>query len=210
MKTETVKFDVGGTKYTVSRSLIDAYPATMLARLVSETWQKDPKEEIFIERDGLRFRCILDYMRDQKVHVPINTTKASVLQDLEYFGFEHIPDGAIDVHCANILARDHCATMHREYKEHMQKRAEEYVYDLYACECSMKYAAGVTRFSIDHTFRRELAKAPKLNSIFSPSLLEGYLSKLGLHGSNYSCTSGDSPTYASFNLSFTVSRLSED
>lgn len=39
----------------------------MLARLVSETRQKDPEEEIFVERDGLRFRCVLNYMRNQQV-----------------------------------------------------------------------------------------------------------------------------------------------
>ena len=45
-------------------------------------------------------------MRDKKVHVPVNTTKASVLQDLEYFGFCEIQDDAIDVCSANIAVRN--------------------------------------------------------------------------------------------------------
>jgi hypothetical protein len=39
----TVKFNVGGRHYEVSRSLIETFPETMLAKMVSETWQKDPE-----------------------------------------------------------------------------------------------------------------------------------------------------------------------
>ena len=35
---KTVRFNVGGTIYDVSRSLLDLYPDTMLARMTSSTW----------------------------------------------------------------------------------------------------------------------------------------------------------------------------
>jgi hypothetical protein len=36
MKTEIVTFNVGGTRYEVSRSLLDLHPNTMLAKSASE------------------------------------------------------------------------------------------------------------------------------------------------------------------------------
>ena len=41
----TVNLDVGGTKYRVSKSLIAQYPNTMLARLISDTWNNQEEQE---------------------------------------------------------------------------------------------------------------------------------------------------------------------
>lgn len=48
----TIKFNVGGRHFEVSRDLIDTHSETMLGKLVSDAWQKDPEEEVFIDRDG--------------------------------------------------------------------------------------------------------------------------------------------------------------
>lgn len=55
------------------QSLLDQHPNTMLARLASETWNGQGKEdeEIFIERDGERFRYVLDFLRHGKVLLPL-------------------------------------------------------------------------------------------------------------------------------------------
>ena len=90
-----VKLSVGGVYYEVSRSLIESFPDTMLARLISDTWQDDPEKIIFICRDGENFRHILTYMRDKQVHLPINVSKAAMLKDLEYFGFQNVSPGVI-------------------------------------------------------------------------------------------------------------------
>jgi len=85
----TVQFNVGGTLYTVSRSLLDSqHPNTMLARSASQQWQEDSEAEIFIERDGSIFRFVLNYMRDGRVVLPISESKESVLAELEYYGIE--------------------------------------------------------------------------------------------------------------------------
>ena len=96
MTTETVLFDVGGTKYKVSRSLLSNHPDTMLARSASDQWQEDPEAEIFIERDGERFRYCLDYLRDGRVILPITVAKGAVLEDLKYYGVENVNTNAID------------------------------------------------------------------------------------------------------------------
>jgi BTB/POZ domain len=94
--TDTVQLNVGGTKYTVSKALFEQYPTTMLARLVSDTWHKDPAKEIFIDRDGNTFSHVLGYMRNLMVSLSLKqASKETVQRELAYFGFENVPDAAI-------------------------------------------------------------------------------------------------------------------
>lgn len=101
----TIRLNVGGTIYEVSKSLLNQYPDTMLARMVSDTWNGVDDEDddriettndpMFIDRNGERFQYVLDYMRDSPkvVPLPVTVSKDSVLNDLEYFGFEDVsPD----------------------------------------------------------------------------------------------------------------------
>lgn len=81
-----VKLNVGGTRYEVARSLIETHPESMLARLISEQWQEDPSKEVFVERDGGRFKYVLDYLRDGKVLLPAFSVPKEVLEkDFEYY-----------------------------------------------------------------------------------------------------------------------------
>lgn len=85
----TITFNISGTLYEISRSLLEQFPNSMLAKCASEQWQKDPPEsQIFIERNGVRFQYVLDYMRDGRVDVPVSQTKQSILEELEYFGID--------------------------------------------------------------------------------------------------------------------------
>ena len=82
---KVVKFNVGGTRYDVSQSLLDLYPTCMLTRMLSTDWggtghndgdatdnDKDNRndEAIFIDRNGERFQYVLDYMRDERIELP--------------------------------------------------------------------------------------------------------------------------------------------
>jgi hypothetical protein len=111
---KVVTFDVGGTIYRVSRTLLDSHPDTMLARLASDTWNTGNGEAIFIERNGTRFECVLDYLRDGSVSVPLSVSKEALKTDLGYYGvhFEasHIrgPGSLGDlVTSTRNMARDH-------------------------------------------------------------------------------------------------------
>ena len=86
-----VKFNVGGTRYEVARSLIEMHPDTMLARMVSEQWQADPSKEVFIERDESRFKYVLDYLRDGKAIIPMSFPRQALLDNLEYYGVSYCP-----------------------------------------------------------------------------------------------------------------------
>lgn len=101
VESKMICFNVGGTKYEVARSTIEKYPDTMLSRLISKDWQQG--SEISIDRDGARFRFVLDYMRDQKVHLPLTVPRDALLQELVYFGFDSVPADAI---CSKSAAID--------------------------------------------------------------------------------------------------------
>lgn len=60
----TIKFNVGGKHFEVSRDLImkDKGNETMLSRLVSDTWLQDPEERVYIDRNGNNFEHVLDYL----------------------------------------------------------------------------------------------------------------------------------------------------
>ena len=86
--TKVIKFNVGGSRYEVAKSLLEAHPGTMLTRMASDQWHDDSEAEIFIERDGERFKFCLDYLRDGKILLPITVRKEAVLQDLKYYNIE--------------------------------------------------------------------------------------------------------------------------
>jgi len=112
---EKVIFDVGGKMYTVSRSLIEEHSDTMLARIVSKTWQEDSDSVVFIDRDGDTFRFVLgkhvisreckshdimstnkcsylslpsflDYLRYGSVDLPHNMPMANFMRDMDFYG----------------------------------------------------------------------------------------------------------------------------
>jgi hypothetical protein len=97
--------------------LIETYPDTMLATMISDRWQHHDDDNdddtndgtttdkvLFIDRNGHRFQYVLDYMRDQHVHSPMGVTGASIRKELEYFGFVNVPPDVIDVSNCNLDA----------------------------------------------------------------------------------------------------------
>jgi BTB/POZ domain len=181
---ETVQFDVGGAKYKVSKALIELYPTTMLARLVSETWQpgNTAEEDIFIDRDGSTFRHVLCYMRDQKVYLPINNiSKKTILHELAYFGFENVPDDAIDGGCARITAAQSVVDIRKKHFERMEVMTFTLHYEVLAYECYWCYINTgqlFLRITKDISFPSYM-KAPKIPS-WNQTVLDQCLSEYGL------------------------------
>mmetsp|Transcript_30662 Transcript_30662/g.35232 ORF Transcript_30662/g.35232 Transcript_30662/m.35232 type:complete len:155 (-) Transcript_30662:104-568(-) len=87
---DTVKYNIGGTHYEVSRSLLETHSDTMLARSASDLWHEDSDSEIFIDRDGNRFRYVLDYMRDGRVDLPVTESKEALIVDLRYYNVQFV------------------------------------------------------------------------------------------------------------------------
>mmetsp|Transcript_41211 Transcript_41211/g.80648 ORF Transcript_41211/g.80648 Transcript_41211/m.80648 type:complete len:154 (+) Transcript_41211:69-530(+) len=122
--TKTVIFDVGGKKYKVARTLLEAHPNSMLATMASERWQKDTHqtEGLFLERDCARFGLCLDYMRDGRVYLPLAVSKLALLLDLQYYGID------VDVAAIHLEDSSAVATMifeqRRKVNANLQKKLD--------------------------------------------------------------------------------------
>jgi hypothetical protein len=91
---DTVQFDVGGRVFKVSRALINAIPDSMLARMISETWEKEPGKPMFIDRDGDKFAHVLDYLRYGSIELPVTVTQAMFQRELDYYSIPAV-DGSV-------------------------------------------------------------------------------------------------------------------
>ncbi|KAL7523883.1 hypothetical protein ACHAWF_000721, partial [Thalassiosira exigua] len=87
-----IQFNVGGRHFEVSRELIEQQPESMLGRMVSESWHPDPKEVIFIDRNGDIFAQVLEYLRYGNIVLPTNMPKEMFVRDLDYYGLEYDGD----------------------------------------------------------------------------------------------------------------------
>jgi hypothetical protein len=123
---KVIRLNVGGTRYEVSRSLMEMYPDTMLARMISDEWSSEDDQEVFIDRNGPRFQYVLDYMRDQKTTLAMNVTKESILTELEYFGFANVPSDSIDPTKSNTLALVHIKTTQINFAKRLEMKQDDY------------------------------------------------------------------------------------
>jgi hypothetical protein len=114
-----IKFNVGGTHYEVSESLLGQYPNSMLRKISSDTWNDTATanaepNEIFIDRNGTHFAYVLDYMRDARVELPLLVPRAQLIADLEYLGIEFAP-GRITLSIADPKDLFHGLTSYKEF-----------------------------------------------------------------------------------------------
>lgn len=113
----TARFNVGGQHFEVARSVIEKFPESMLAKLASKTWQNDPDSVVFIDADGERFRCCLDYIRYGKAHLPMTVVKAAVLRDLDYYGIDGVNPNDLD----DLSAATRMAELEGQKKEELRE-----------------------------------------------------------------------------------------
>ena len=86
----TVELNVGGVMYTTSLDTLVKQPDSLLASLFKEPSKSrlvhDSKGKVFIDRDGVLFRYILDYLRNLKLVLPEGFHERERLkQEAEYF-----------------------------------------------------------------------------------------------------------------------------
>lgn len=90
-KSKTVRLNVGGTNYEVSRNTLERCEGSMLASLISDHWKEgnsDDDKPIFIDRNGLLFQYVLDYLRTNKIHLPSSVSQAAVNEEFAYYGID--------------------------------------------------------------------------------------------------------------------------
>jgi hypothetical protein len=91
---DTVKFNVGGKHFEVSRALIEQNPDTMLSKMISEVWEKEPEKPMFIDRDGDMFAHVLNYLRYGSIELSTTIPQAMFKRELDYYGI-HLNEFAV-------------------------------------------------------------------------------------------------------------------
>jgi hypothetical protein len=141
----TVRFNVGGTPFEVSRSLLSAHmlKTTALGRMISDMWQQDPDVVIFIDRDGENFRHVLQYLRNGHVSLPLSISKSAFLQDMDFYGISmpvgSITDDTVDDSKANYQAARRLITLGQECNAKAGELMAERECLLVAYECFKEY-----------------------------------------------------------------------
>lgn len=176
---DTVKFNVGGRHFEVSRALIDQHPDTMLAKMISETWEKEPDNPIFIDRDGDMFDHVLNYVRYGSIDLPISIPRTMFQRELDYYGII-AQESAVKQQSFGELVQMNREELARKQRELKQQELISGILSL-AAECNHKFSEN----TVQHWIARE---HPLWNDMYyargrSHDLLKGYLSDyFGLNG----------------------------
>jgi len=187
MSEDTVSFDIGGRIFRVRRSLLESYPTTIMARSASEEWHKkgidqpaeaEPKP-IFIDRDSDRLRYCLDYMRDGKVQLPHTESRAALLKDLEYYGFEDVDPSSISVDFPAFEAAECLISFDKETKSNIDNREIELQHMKLARDCFDQYRKTTLLHISIHCSEQESYKFSP-NRKFKADLFNDCLKQYGL------------------------------
>jgi len=120
-RTEFIDFNIGGTSFHVSKSLLDQYPESVLSRMTAPDWEDDSKEPVFIDRSGVMFDQVLSYMRDSKVTLPMTVSKTAFEEELVYYNIDAQADS---VHL-EFDRRDMALDLIYGYQKHLDVLEEE-------------------------------------------------------------------------------------
>ena len=94
MEASIIRLDVGGTPYATSLETLCRYPESMLARMFTGELpnRRTPDGSYFIDRDGLSFRKVLNFLRTAKVHATSEAERRELLREAEYFQLPEMSD----------------------------------------------------------------------------------------------------------------------
>ena len=154
--TPTVSFNVGGTTYEVSKSLLKQHPKTLMARMASDEWQQEQPDgpsakkqktskkdaclpkAMFIDRDGAQFKYVLQYMRDRKVTIPYSSdiSKTAVLDDLLYYGVSGIDETLVQLEKPPII--NWCGNFIKQKRAERMETMKNIYYETIAQKCCEK------------------------------------------------------------------------
>jgi hypothetical protein len=78
-----LSLDVGGTLYKVSRTTLDRCRGSRLAQWIAD---HDEEQPLFIDRNGMLFQYVLDYLRTHKLLVPPSVSRAALQEEFAFYG----------------------------------------------------------------------------------------------------------------------------
>ncbi|XP_013399672.1 BTB/POZ domain-containing protein KCTD16 [Lingula anatina] len=108
-----VELNVGGVLYSTTSTTLTRYPNSYLGKIFTgrseETLPRDSKGKYFLDRDGVLFRYVLDFLRNQRLVLPENfQEKERLKHEAEYFQLPELTKGIKhDVHDDHEDTMDH-------------------------------------------------------------------------------------------------------
>lgn len=93
-----ITFNCGGEQFTVSKDLIDKFKDSMLYTLVNGPFKESTQDEIFLDKDPITFRAILNFMRNDELFIPPGISTDEMQFELDYYNIktvEIVPKGKI-------------------------------------------------------------------------------------------------------------------
>eukprot|EP01052_Picozoa_sp_SAG31_P032597 SAG31_NODE_3589_length_4093_cov_2.991487_5_plen_202_part_00 len=97
-ESQIVNLNVGGTIYSTSlETLRNHCQGSFLHSLFSGSWhvQRDECDRVFIDRDGPRFRAVLNFLRSGFIHVKSEIECSELLEEADFYGLEHMRDALL-------------------------------------------------------------------------------------------------------------------
>ena len=157
--------------------------------------------EFFIDRDGEIFSYVLNYLRDLKVSLPLQVTKASLLNELEFYKVEQIYEENIDENERRLFS---AAQLFNDGKQRLLDTAEKLRNEgqekIFAGECTLLANYCIKQFVDQRTNDdRVMVEAsdkdfPCLKNKERLKAVEircnTDLNKIGLHISSFRCPCG--------------------
>jgi len=154
VKDGTVSFNVGGRIFQVRRSLLNGFPSTILVRSASEEWKPESDTPIFLDRDADQFRYVLDYMRNTKVALPLTESKAALVKDLEYYGFENVDPATISIDYSATEAADSLSDLSEKVEAEIKtQKLKKQSKGLFTCSWRVYASASISRITIGKASR---------------------------------------------------------
>lgn len=102
---QVVQLNVGGSLYTTSRSVLTKDAGSKLYDMFTgnESKMVDTNGHVFIDRDGKLFRYILNFLRDDKLVVPLKFAEFDLLlAEAEYYQLEPLKEAIREALISNV------------------------------------------------------------------------------------------------------------
>ncbi|XP_071845751.1 uncharacterized protein [Apostichopus japonicus] len=102
---QVVQLNVGGSLYTTSRSVLTKDAGSKLYHMLSGNMPNmvDTNGNVFIDRDGKLFRYILNFLRDNKLVVPLKFAEFDLLlAEAEYYQLKQLKEAILEKMISNV------------------------------------------------------------------------------------------------------------
>ena len=121
----TTRFNVRGTIFEISKTLLNQHSGTRLARMATEA-QDSQSSEVLVERDPVLFGLILSFMRTGVVTLPVRlVSRQDLLQELEFYGFASTTPMVIQLSPSLKESMEHIGRLRKALRTYKHQRLDE-------------------------------------------------------------------------------------